>query len=270
LGLVNQLLDFRKLDVNAHNLQESHGDIVLFMREQTLLFSEAMRKKQMILHLRLKSRYLFMWFDADKIGKVMVNLLSNAYKFTPEGGHVAVCLRTTIDNKLSVSVTDDGIGIPEKDLSRIFERFYQVSFKDKVNYQGSGIGLHIAKEFVELHGGKIFASNSPGGGSCFEFVLPIHNEKRERGSEVIVSDGQKKISEEVTEASIVENRPKLLIIEDNEDLCSFLVSQFKNEYSVLQAGNGTDGIDIAFNEIPDLILSDVMMPGWMVSIYAGL
>ena len=261
LGLVNQLLDFRKLDVNAHKLQQSHGDIILFIREQTFLFSEAMRKKQIDFTFYSQVPSLFMWFDADKIGKVMVNLLSNANKFTSEGGHVAVNVRITPENKLAVSVTDDGIGIPEKELTKIFERFYQVSYSDKESFQGSGIGLHIAKEFVELHGGKIVASRLPDKGSCFEFILPVVYEKKELPADSSSFDRQEdKVEDVVVEIPSENESPKLLITEDNVDLCSFLADQFKNEYTVLQAADGKEGLEIAFREIPEIILSDVMMP----------
>lgn len=263
LGLVNQLLDFRKLDVNAHKIQRSHGDIVQFMKEQASLFNEAMNKKQISFTFKSDFPVLYMWFDSDKMGKTMINILSNAYKFTPEGGHVNVKLQAYEREKIKIAVEDDGIGIPESDLDKIFERFYQVKSSKEGNFQGSGIGLHIAKEFIELHGGEIQAIRLPEKGTRFEIILPIVQQDQpiEESEEL----DKAKEAEETTdpynsEQSMEDQLPKLLIVEDNADLRSFLSDQFKHEYSVLQAENGVEGKEIALSEIPDMILTDVMMP----------
>lgn len=259
LRLVNQLLDFRKLDNHVHKLQQSHGDVIQFLKEQASLFNDAMEKKRINYSFTTDVPSLNMWFDADKLGKIMVNLLSNAYKFTPEGGHVSVCIKITNEGTLSVSVQDDGVGIPEKDLERIFERFYQVNPADGYAAEGSGIGLHIVKEFVELHGGKVHAETLPEKGSLFEFWLPIVSEAPEQPKAILHEEHeQDELSAE--ETSKEDELPKLLVIEDNMELLSFLTDQLKNEHVVLQATNGVDGKEIAFAEIPDMILSDVMMP----------
>ncbi|MDD4516753.1 hybrid sensor histidine kinase/response regulator transcription factor [Massilibacteroides sp.] len=260
LRLVNQLLDFRKLDNNAHKLQKSHGDVIQFLKEQATLFNEAMRKKQISFTCNSEVSSLLMWFDADKLGKIMVNLLSNAYKFTPEGGHVSINIEIKDDETLVVTVSDDGIGIPETDLEKIFERFYQVTSKEDINNQGSGIGLHIVKEYVELHGGKVQAKRLQDKGSCFEFILPITAESPENMESETIEDGEYNHEQINQEPPIGDELPKLLIVEDNTELSSFLADQMKNEYTILQASDGVEGQEIAFAEIPDMILSDVMMP----------
>lgn len=259
LRLVNQILDFRKLDDHAHKLQLSHGDIIQFLNEQASLFNEVMEKKRINYAFTTELSVLSMWFDADKLGKIMVNLLSNAYKFTPEGGHVSIYVKKTEDALLSISVQDDGIGIPEDAAEKIFERFYQVDPSKTYNHQGSGIGLHIVKEYVELHGGKVHAEKLPDRGSLFEIRFPIVSEVSEQSKTMLVEEGEQE-EQLVSTTSATDELPKLLVVEDNTELRSFLSDQLKNDYVVLQASNGIEGKDIAFAEIPDMILSDVMMP----------
>lgn len=260
LRLVNQLLDFRKLDTKADKLQQSHGDIISFLREQASLFNDAMQKKRIDYTFTADSPALSMWFDADKLGKIMINLLSNAYKFTPEGGRIEVRVGLAGEGELSVSVSDDGIGIPEQDLERVFERFYQVNTSNDYNAQGSGIGLHIVKEYVELHGGKVHAQRLEDKGTRFEFCLPIVADAPEPVGDPLYGEEEQEASLPITEIGREEELPKILIIEDNVELLSFLSDQLKQDYTVLKASNGVDGRDLAFAEIPDMILSDVMMP----------
>lgn len=266
LRLVNQLLDFRKMDVQGHTLQKSVGDIVQFVREQTGLFAEASERKQIELRFSTDLSPLYVWFDADKLSKVLVNVLSNAYKFTPTGGCVTVELARTDEGKIRISVTDTGIGIPEEALDKIFERFYQVKHADTMNYQGSGIGLHLAKEFVKLHGGEMWAERMPEGGSRFVVLLPCMQEE----TNALPSEKQNVLSEEESEvaspngspetASESDELPKLLLVDDNDDFRLFLSGKLSDQYTVLQAADGVEGLEMAYREIPDMILSDVMMP----------
>lgn len=261
LILVTQLLDFRKLDAKAHKILKSHGDVIQFLREQAQLFNEAMYKKQINFTFDSEPSSLFMWFDADKLSKVLVNILSNAYKFTSEGGNVAVSLELLGEDRLSVTITDDGIGIPEAELEKVFDRFYQVESSEEKNYQGSGLGLHIAKEFIELHGGEIKAKFLSEGGTCFVFTLPITREGEEEMEAAVEGLENDKLDVSVAESSQEGKLPKLLIVEDNTELRLFLTDRLKNDYILFQAADGVEGQEIAFEEIPDLILSDVMMSG---------
>ena len=260
LRLVNQLLDFRKLDNNGHKLQQSHGDVIQFLNEQASLFNDAMEKKRINYTFSTEIPALPMWFDVDKLAKIMVNLLSNAYKFTPEEGHVSIHVKNREDAILSISVQDDGVGVPEEDQEKIFERFYRVNPSKDYNNQGSGIGLHIVKEYVELHGGQVHAERLPEKGSLFEVLLPIVAEAPEHSNAILVETKEQE-EERLTSETPAENElPKLLVVEDNAELLSFLADQLKTDYIVLRASNGMDGKEIAFAEIPDMILSDVMMP----------
>jgi signal transduction histidine kinase/ligand-binding sensor domain-containing protein/DNA-binding response OmpR family regulator len=251
LTLVNQLLDFRKLDANSPTLQKSLGDIVLFIRQQVELFAAGMARKGISFDFRTDTEQLYMSFDAEKLSKVFINILSNAYKFTPAEGVISVELTRMDDERIRIDVTDTGVGIPEDALDKVFERFYQVKRDDNNNYQGSGIGLHISKEFVTLHGGEIHAERMPQGGSRFVVVLPCTDETTEEAD----------ADEAAFEAELKRSdSPKLLIVEDNKDLRNLISSRFREHYTILQAGDGVEGLELALKEIPDLILSDVMMP----------
>ncbi|MDR0750314.1 MAG: response regulator [Tannerellaceae bacterium] len=263
LTLVNQLLDFRKLDMNAQTLQRSLGDIVQFVKQQTGLFVEVMARKEITFQFTSQLTHLYMYFDAEKLSTVLINILSNAYKFTPDEGRITLDLSRTGDGNIRISVTDNGIGIPENELYNIFERFYQVKNEGSRHYQGSGIGLHISKEFVLLHGGEIRAENIPEGGARFTVLLPCKEEVAEDETTPPPADNEKATDEDAApeEEWIPDRLPKILIVEDNKDLRTLLVSRLKEQYCILQAAGGEEGLAVALKEIPDMILSDVMMPG---------
>ncbi|MDL2277619.1 response regulator [Parabacteroides sp. OttesenSCG-928-G07] len=280
LQLVNQLLDFRKLDAKGHTLNKSLLDMSDFIREQSELFSEAMTRKNIKFSVITNPHHLYMWFDPDKMSKVFVNLLFNAHKFTQQGGNIELAMNQEKDNKIRITVTDDGIGIPEDALDKIFDRFYQVKQSDSVNTQegGSGIGLHLAKEFVTLHGGEMWAENVPNGGSRFVIILPNIEENpivegitkenvptftgitgnTERHDEEDY-DLQKALLTSALEEHKVE-KPKLLIVDDNDDFRLYLAGNLKEQYLILEAPDGVSGLELALQEIPDMILTDVMMP----------
>ncbi|MDR1918418.1 MAG: response regulator [Tannerellaceae bacterium] len=262
LTLVNQLLDFRKLDIKAPSLHKSLGDIVLFVRQQLDLFVEVMARKDIAFSFQTNTEQLYTYFDAEKLSKVLINILSNAYKFTPAEGAIQVEFTRLKEDEIRLAVADSGIGIPEADLDKVFDRFYQVEHEANNNlYQGSGIGLHIAKEFVTLHGGQIWAERMEPKGTRFVFVLPCKEETAPETSEPLDEERDLNEEEAAFEAAFKQNAsPKLLIVEDNKELRNLLSSRLKERYAILQAEDGLEGLEIAFREIPDLILSDVMMP----------
>ncbi|MDR1344734.1 MAG: response regulator [Tannerellaceae bacterium] len=261
LTLVNQLLDFRKLDSNTPALHKSTGDMVMFIRQQVDLFVAGVARKGIRLDFRSDVEQLYMSFDAEKLSKVFINILSNAYKFTPAEGVIQVSLSQTSDKRLRVDISDTGIGIPEDELGNIFERFYQVKRDGRENnYQGSGIGLHISKEYVTLHGGEIWAENAPGGGALFVVILPV--EVSEAGASLpLPFEGDPDAEDAAFDAQFKRNdSPRILIVEDNKDLRDLVGSRLKESYTILQAADGEEGLETALREIPDIIISDVMMP----------
>jgi signal transduction histidine kinase/DNA-binding response OmpR family regulator len=268
LNLVNQLLDFRKLEVQEIRLNSSEGDIIHFIKETVFSFSDLSEKKDVRLDFRSSITSLETIFDQDKLEKILFNLLSNAFKFTSEHGAISVDVdqyQTGEQNWLRIKVQDSGIGIPRDKQDRIFERFFQNDLPGSIVNQGSGIGLSITKEFVKVHGGTIAVESELGKGSCFIVTLPLsevlgHVEKTsleniEPGETVL-----QEIALEENVPSIGGDRPVLLLVEDNEDFRFYLKDNLKLDYRVLEAKNGKEGWTKTLENLPDLIVSDVMMP----------
>ncbi|WP_031529924.1 hybrid sensor histidine kinase/response regulator transcription factor [Dyadobacter crusticola] len=267
LNLVTQILDFKKLEVEETRFNAESGDIVQFIREIAHTFSDLSEHKHIsyLFESEVDSRYAD--FDQDKLSKIMYNLLSNAFKFTPENGQVAVRLRLNRDNapeeQLEISVQDSGIGIPEHAQQKVFERFYQHPMPDHMINQGSGIGLSIAAEFVKMHGGSIDLQSSEGQGSTFTVTLPL----RESTSRVLPVEtpepdtaARPGIDVAVTPGTPARKRPVVLLVEDNDEFRNYLREVLGQEYQILEAANGKLGLQVTLENIPDLIVSDVMMP----------
>jgi DNA-binding response OmpR family regulator len=267
LNLVNQLLDFRRLEVQEVKLNQSEGDIVTFIKEAAYSFTDLSEKKniEFLFHSDIPS--LETMFDKDKLEKILFNLLSNAFKFTSDKGRVEVLVnlldKTEEQTKwISIQVKDSGIGIPADKLERIFERFYQHDLPSSMVNQGSGIGLSITKEFVKLHGGIITVESAVNAGSCFTVLLPVvaikvglsdaedeNYQDLEKEKEFVTDDGHS-----------VDKKQTLLLVEDNEDFRSYLKDNLKSIYHIIEGKNGKEGLNQALKYLPDLIVSDIMMP----------
>lgn len=265
LQLVNQLLDFRKLDVHGHHLNFSTGDVVQFIRETCLSFAEMYENKNMHLTFSSVTEEIRMNFDEDKLSKIINNLLSNSYKFTPMGGKIDVTLSIINESNnhqlLKVGVADTGIGVKEEDKLRIFERFFQANTSD--GNAGSGIGLHLSKEYVTLHGGQIWMENNHPTGSVFYFTIPLVNSLLtdfERHELVETLSGSQKTENEFLQKTTTNPRKSLLVVEDNEDFRNFLCNHLTEYYEVMEAVNGKEAFEILIDKLPDLVISDVMMP----------
>lgn len=266
-NLVTQMLDFKKLEVEETQFRPERGDVVQFVRQIAQTFSDLSEHK----HIRYRfesnvtSRYAD--FDQDKLSKVMYNLLSNAFKFTPENGQVTVHLDVTrregYDDLLEIRVEDSGIGIPPEAQAKVFERFYQHPTPDHIMNQGSGIGLSIVGEFVKMHGGAIDLESSVGKGSTFTVTLPLH-ESPARVVPGISAEGifvnRAAIEIDLPIEKTGKNRPVVLLVEDNDEFRAYLKEVFQQEYQILDAPNGKAGLELTLERIPDLIVSDVMMP----------
>ena len=265
LNLVTQLLDFKKMEVQETEFSPTRGDVIQFLREIALTFSDLSDRKHIrfSFHSSLASRYLM--FDQDKLSRILYNLLSNAFKFTPAYGDVTVEveeLATVEGNVLQVSVRDSGIGIPEKDIAHVFERFYQHELPNSIVNQGSGIGLAITREFVKLHGGMLTVESIVGEGSLFMFTLPL---PAESGPSQMATRSEPefdlvRVEKTERERKVDKSLPKLLLVEDNEDFRTYLHDALKDEYQIVEAGNGNTAFTILLDWGPDLVVSDVMMP----------
>ena len=265
LKLVDQMLNLSRMDAGSMPLHFVQSDMVAFLRFQTGSFSGLFLHRQIRLHFLPDCNELTMDFDPDKMEEIIGNLLSNALKYTPANGDVYLKVNFLPGEGAVIRVRDTGVGIPEEHLSSIFERFYRAGNDPSHHEEGSGIGLTLVREYVKLMGGEITAKSQPGEGSEFIITLPVtHNammqeviphEKATMDDEGF-SMARWSFSEEGTN-----DRPHLLIIEDNQDVIRYLSMILVNTFDVNVAVNGKEGIRKALENVPDLILSDVMMPG---------
>ena len=265
MTLVNQLLDFRKMEANQHTLSQSSGDIISFLQDVIDSFSDWSKEKDIpvVFNSELKSYYTF--FDKDKMEKIMFNLLSNAFKFTMSGGKI------TVDFELQkseggphalIAVSDTGIGIPNEKLDLIFNRFFQNEISPDIINNGTGIGLSITKEFVELHKGKISVDSKENMGTTFTIDLPLKeiNSEEDLADELVKELAESFTKKEVEAPADRENLPTVLLVEDNFDFRFYLKDNLKQHYNIQVASNGKEAWKSILNRTPDIVITDVMMP----------
>jgi signal transduction histidine kinase/ligand-binding sensor domain-containing protein/DNA-binding response OmpR family regulator len=271
LTLVNQLLDFRRIDMHGQKLNLLTGDIVNYIQNICNTFT-ALADKKVCLTFFTAVQSLTMSFDEDKIRKVVNNLLSNAFKFTPSGGRVDVSMRVLTakeeysENKLEIKVSDTGVGISTADKLHIFDRFYQAENQNDQVTSGSGIGLNLVKEFVEMHHGSVRVEDNPGGGSVFIVELPVIYDKNavEMTSQSIENEviSEVDVNPETEIKDYINNGKEyeVMVVDDSDDFLHFMSDVLSEQYNVSLAHNGKVALDKIANHRPDIILSDVMMP----------
>ncbi|MFB0498697.1 signal transduction histidine kinase/ligand-binding sensor domain-containing protein/DNA-binding response OmpR family regulator [Mucilaginibacter sp. OAE612] len=271
LNLVNQLLDFRKMEVQELKLHCKPGDIVKFIKETYLSFTDIAEEKGIDFVFDTTIDSLFINFDHDKIERILFNLLSNAFKFTSSGGQVSVLLNTDKDigdPPLEIKVIDTGIGIPHEKQGNIFERFFQHDIPESMINQGSGIGLAITHEFVKMHGGEITVESEPDHGSCFTIKLPFVVYAGPQidvtaDPEVYMENPGRDSHDEIKTISKLQRankKPTVLLVEDNDDFRFYLKDNLKDIFFLIEASNGRDGWQKALSQHPDIIVSDISMP----------
>ncbi len=270
LRLVNQLLDLTKMEVGLVSAEPRNLDVFRFVKDVAYSFSPLVELKELTYRILIPEREVIVSIDPDKLEKIVYNLLSNAFKFTPKGGTITIKMAIDANNNLSLEVADNGIGIPEKVQSRIFKRFYQVDSSQTRAYEGSGLGLALAKELVDFLGGAIYVESTEGKGSVFKVFLPAGTAFKE--SYVIQDSVPRELSgfesyfveysKENSRENIAgdDNFPIILLVEDNYDLRQYMKRELADQFAILEASNGEEGLEIAFKRIPDLIVSDIMMP----------
>ena len=269
LNLVNQLLDFRKMEYNELKLSVTNGDIIQFARDVFSSFHDIASQKQIQYHFESEIYSLVTSFDHDKIERVFFNLLSNAFKFTPPGGHVNVILSLTsperhINGKksLEIKVVDTGIGVSKENQERIFERFFQDDLPENLLNQGSGIGLSITREFVVMHKGVIEIESETDCGTCFTIRLPISEQPDHLAvDEPLLELLPKHAARNMDELPGSSKKPVVLLIEDNDDLRLYLKDNLQADFHIIEAADGNDGWQKALAHHPRLIVSDIHMPG---------
>ncbi len=319
LRLINQLLDLAKLEAGSMSLKARPENIVQLLKGIVLSFSSLAERKQIALKFHAPEESIIAYVDRDKLEKIVSNLLSNAFKFTPEGGSVAVAvgrgqsaegieqraegggLRATglernvndprpfafSPQQLELSVRDTGIGIPPDKLEKIFDRFYQADDSYTREQEGSGIGLALTKELVELHHGEIQVTSELGKGSTFFVCLPLgkeHLKPEEIVEDVVIeqlpvisgptSVNLQVTSEQDTDSPSIQQsidpsiqaqatsgqQPIILVVEDNADVRAYIRDYLEKDYQIIEAVDGEAGFEESASAIPDLIISDVMMP----------
>ena len=280
LRLINQILDFRKIQNRKMKMQVQRMDVVAFTRKIMANFESVAEEHQIDFLFETEKEELYLWVDADKFEKIVFNLLSNAFKYTPNGKMITVLVRED-EKSVSVSVEDQGIGIADNKKKSLFVRFENLVDRNLFNQSSTGIGLSLVKELVEMHKATITVDSKLGEGSCFkvdflkgkehydesvEFLqddatvgMGIAEQVTDIVSEIPDSSEEENIEEESEES--MDAKGTMLLVEDNSELRLFLRSIFASEYRIVEAVDGMQGWSKALKFLPDIIISDVMMPG---------
>jgi DNA-binding response OmpR family regulator len=273
LKLINQLLDLSKLEAGKFTPEISQSDIVEFLEKLTSSFKNLAEQKQIDLSFVTEPKQLMAFYDADILEKVVTNLLSNAFKYTPEKGKIEVILEPIYQlegqlDKVQILVKDTGSGIAPQHISNIFNRFYQIQESTQLQIVGTGVGLALCKELILLHRGDISVASIPQEGSTFKVILPVSANSFERSwikettKEIGIETPTilKKAVSKNDKVNVNSEKPIVLIAEDNEELREYIKEVLSENFEVLEADNGKLAWEKALNFIPDLIISDWMMP----------
>ncbi len=262
--LINEILEFRKTETQNRRLTVARGDIGQFVREICLNYKELYRNPKVQFSYSIEDDLPHVWFDSEVITTILNNFLSNAIKYTDQGS-IKTTVRKENDGRISIIVDDTGYGIPQEALPHIFERYYQA--KDEHQASGTGIGLALVKALAELHEAQISADSREGQGSRFTFSIfasnTYPNALHKEDADDVKADADNGLDDgkdaEATE-NAEEQRQVLLVVEDNADIRQYIADSFSEDFRIVQAINGEEGIVMAKEQIPDIIVSDIMMP----------
>jgi signal transduction histidine kinase/ligand-binding sensor domain-containing protein/DNA-binding response OmpR family regulator len=275
--LVNELLDFNKLEVGNLKLHVHHGELVQFIKETSAAFNEMAAKRKIRFTMISEQPVIMGWFDREKLEGIIFNILSNAFKFTADGGEITVRIAAkkavipggTLCECVELVIEDNGIGILPEELPKVFEKFYQAKSASKISTPGTGIGLSFTKALVELHHGSINAESIPDQSTIFRILLPL-DASIYHVEEVVVTPPDvvytKKTDEvllpdpELADVEVESDKSKILVVEDNFELREYLVAELRTEFTVYEAKDGHEGLQMVGEINPDLIISDIMMP----------
>jgi signal transduction histidine kinase/DNA-binding response OmpR family regulator len=275
--LIDELLELRKIDAGFLKMEWKLGNFIEFSRSIFETFQNYAEKRNMKFTFSTDIKELNIYFDADKLDKVLFNLISNAFKYTENGGVIeimvtkqsAAVLPAPVKSYIEVSIKDTGVGISKEAVNNIFQRFHSTENNRPIDSASTGIGLSLAKELVELHNGRIEVESIENQGSIFRIILPVYNRNPHESENYHESDIKNiEINRKNNTSEISDNfehdkgknlKPLLQIVEDNEDLRVFLETELSDEYEIIHCINGEEGLTIAKTRIPDLIISDIMM-----------
>jgi signal transduction histidine kinase/AraC-like DNA-binding protein/CheY-like chemotaxis protein len=274
LRYVNQLIEYRKIEYDKLKIRATENNLIPFVKEIVESFNDMAANKNINLQFTSFTNSVLVWFDVNMIDKVIFNLLSNAFKFTKDNGSIKVSIKKSADNEeLLVQVEDNGIGMTEESVSHAFDMFYQA---DSYSYKGSGLGLSLSKEFMNLHKGDLKVKSKKNQGTAFTIHLRLgdsHLTEDEKSTHKYPIENiyeQEKIytiafedtpEQQSAPAGSMIKEQSVLIIEDNTDLLSYLTTKFETQYEVFATSKGGDGFNLAFEKVPDIIISDVVLPG---------
>lgn len=267
MQLITQLLDYRTLEAGKLRVENKKGDVVKFAKENFTAFSTLMKEAQLSYTFKSVQDEMVTDFDADKLKKIIDNLVTNAIKYNKPGGSISFLISLVFnelegngkyDQYIKLVIKDTGIGIAEKNLQNIFKRFFR---EENQNSTSSGIGLSFTKDLVKLLDGTISVESKIDKGSIFTVLIPYINKEEEMLGGINETVAYEQVEEiEITLSENTDNKKIVLIVEDNKDVRQFLRSHFQKEYHVYEASNGKTGLEIALKTIPDIIISDIMMP----------
>ncbi|HRP55805.1 ATP-binding protein [Agriterribacter sp.] len=274
LQLINQLLDLSKLDVRSYPVNTNREDIIPFVKQIVHSFSSMAHHKNILLETEvdprlknaLRDKTLAFYFDEYIFEKILYNLLSNAFKFTGEGGSIIVSISLAGKNLLELKIEDSGTGIPAEALPFIFDRFYQAGSSNKKIYEGTGIGLALVKELVALHNGSITVVSDVNKGTTFSCYFAFNKKMIAAGAPGNTSSNQNSVwpdakRDDTNHEKVTDNsRPAILVVEDQQDVRSYICGKLMENYTVIEAKNGQEGFETAKEHMPNLVISDVMMP----------
>ena len=270
--LINQLLDLSKLEAGRLFPEITQSDIIEFTEKITNSFQDLAEQKNISLKFTTTQTQMMAYFDSDIVEKILTNLLSNAFKFSKDWGeiNVSIILKPSDNQQIIIKVSDNGIGISQDNLPNIFNRFYQVHDHSQLQIVGTGVGLSLCKELVELHRGEILVSSKIGEGTTFSVYLPItknafesqwirEGENNHENQDNVIKNYVQVLDDQEFN---IENKekPLILIAEDNEDLRAYIKDIFIQDFQILEAENGKCALKIAQENLPDIIISDWMMP----------
>ncbi len=292
LRLINQIMDIRKLDEGRIRLELKQRDIIYFVK--SIYSSFKYQAEQRSIHCQFKSdvEQLTIWFDPDKVEKIIYNVLSNAFKFTKNGGIIHIQINvpsnqsnvsvssnsnkierkipSQVHDYLEIQIQDSGIGIPDKYLDRIYDPFFQIENKESPLSSGTGVGLALTRELINLHQGGIHVQSREGSGSCFSICLPVDlvpgeidtdgNESPENEAVPAFPDHETAMADSIAKHDLDKSAPLVLVVDDDVDFCNYLRDELYEDYRVIEASDGEDAYKMAIEFVPDLIVSDVMMP----------
>ncbi|MDN5217254.1 two-component regulator propeller domain-containing protein [Fulvivirgaceae bacterium BMA12] len=281
LNLVNQLMEFRKAESGHLQLKATENNIVSFAQTIYDSFSEAARIDKIEFTFESKEDEILLWFDRNHFEIILYNLISNAFKYTPRKGKIDITIKKVADNNLSagdfmpgyceIQVADSGKGIAPEHMDQIFDRYYQVIESDTVDVMGTGIGLALVKDLVDLHNGSVSVSSQKGISTKITLRFPLGKSHFNDGQLDFAPDefvhrihynppAQIEKASDIQKGSENKNIATLLLVEDNHDIRAYIKSIFQDNYLILEADNGKNGFELAVKEAPDAIVSDIMMP----------